>query len=50
MSKLLMKRPAEMSNVIESAICAVASDVRNLDAERAPEGCPESPLRAVTSS
>ena len=35
-----MKSPADTSSIIESAICAVASDARNRVAARAPDGCP----------
>ena len=45
-----MKRPAQASSVIDSAIWAVASVVRNRWAERAPDGWPAWPLSVETRS
>ena len=45
-----LDEPAEMSSVIESAICAVTSAVRSLAAARDPDGCPACALRAHTRS
>jgi hypothetical protein len=50
LTRLLRNRPAEMSSVIESAICAVTSAVRSRAAARGPDGCPVCPLRADTRS
>ena len=43
-----MKSPAETSSAIDSAICAVASDVRKRAAARAPDGWPAWPLSVDT--
>ncbi len=45
-----MKSPADTSSAIESAICAVASDVRNRAAARAPDGWPLWPFSVDTRS
>ena len=50
LTRLLMNRPAATSSVIDRAICAVASVVRNLEAPRAPEGWPAVPFSAETRS
>ena len=48
--RLLMNSPAEMSSAIESAICAVTSDVRKRAAARAPDGWPGAARSVVTRS
>ena len=50
LSRLLVKRPAQTSSAIDSAICAVASVVRKRAAARAPDGCPAWPFSVETRS
>ena len=45
-----MNRPAEMSSAIDSAICAVTSDVRKRAAPRPPDSLPELLRSSVTRS
>ena len=37
--RLRVNSPAPTSNIIDSAICTVASDVRNREADLAPDDC-----------
>ena len=48
--RLFVNSPAETSSAIDSAICAVASDVRKRAAARAPDGWPACPLSDDTRS
>ena len=44
LNRLRVNRPADTSSAIDSAICAVASDVRKRAADRAPDGWPLCPF------
>jgi hypothetical protein len=48
--RLRVNRPAATSSAIDSAICAVASDVLNRAAARAPEGWPDWPFMMLWRS
>ncbi len=50
LNRLLVKRPADASRAIESAICTVTSPMRKRAAARAPEGWPAVPLRVLARS